>query len=235
MVNTTSAFEIPGGYRRALRFGALWTMIISPYLIFYFIVIILIGGSADNGSLAQTLEFAGSAPFAFDTTIFLDGLFHVLFIVPVITLFGILRQNWPVRAHLILAAGVWQMVMGFTKALITIMSFNRLGAAYIHAGSSLQSFLIPVAASQDGVRMAMQWMDSLGVLCIWVLVSWLPSAAGLPRIVRWLGWIMAVAILSPDPAFLLVILLSPAWLFLLGRWMKNLVPSSEAMSDLSSD
>ena len=73
--------------------------------------------------------------------------------------------------------------------------------------------------------MALQWMDSLGVLCVWVLVSLLPSAAGLPRIVRWLGWIMTIAILGPDPSFLLVILLSPAWLFLLGRWMKDLVPS----------
>ena len=235
MADDNSVLVIPGGYQRGLRFGALWTMIISPYLILYFIMVIIIGGLADDGTVAQTLEFAGNSSLAFDTTIFLDGLFHVLFIVTVVTLFGLLRQNWPVRAHLILAAGVWQMVIGFTKALITIMSFNQLGAAYVHADSVLQTFLIPVAASQDGVRMALQWMDSLGVLCVWVLVSSLPLAAGLPRIVRWLGWVMAVAILSPDPAFLLVILLSPAWLFLLGRWMKSFVPSSDAPSVYSSD
>jgi len=225
MTETTFGGEIPTGYQRGIRFGSVWTMIISPYLILYFIVIILIGGLADNSDMAQTLEFAGKSPFAFDTTVFLDGLFHVLFIVTAVNLFTILRSNWPVRANLILAAGVWQMRMGFTKALISIMSFNQLGAAYIHADSALQTLLIPMAASQDGVRMALQWMDSWGVLWVWVLVSLLPSAAGLPRIVRWLGWIMTIAILGPDPSFLLVILLSPAWLFLLGRWMKDLVPS----------
>jgi hypothetical protein len=40
--------------------------------------------------------------------------------------------------------------------------------------------------------------------------------------VRWLGWIMTLGILTPDPGFLLVVLLSPFWLFMLGRWMKRL-------------
>jgi hypothetical protein len=204
-------------------------MVISPYLILYFILIIVIGGMADNGGIAQTLEFAGNSPFAFDTTIFLDGLFHVLFIVPVVALYAILRTNWPVRANLLLVAGAWQMLMGSTKALITIMSFNQLVSAYVHADAALRAALIPMAASQDGLRMALQWMDSLGVLCVWVLVSVLPAATGRARAVRWLGWIMAVAILSPDPSFLLVVLLSPAWLYLLGRWMKRLVPAAEGI------
>jgi hypothetical protein len=233
MEETTFASENPTGYQRGLRFGALWTMILSPYLILYFIFILLIGGLSDNSNMAQTLEFAGKSLIAFDATVFLDGLFHVLFIVTVVTLFAILRTNWPVRANLILAAGVWQMLMGFTKALISMMSFNQLGAAYIHADPALQNFLIPVAASQDGIRMALQWMDSLGVLYVWVLVSLLPSTTGLSRAIRWLGWIMAVSIIGPDPGFLLVVLLSPAWLFLLGRWMNTLVPSARAISSAS--
>jgi hypothetical protein len=78
----------------------------------------------------------------------------------------------------------------------------------------------------DGLRNALQWMDSLGVMFVWIIVSSLPQSTNLPRGVRWLGWIMTVAILSPDPAFLLVVLLSPFWLFMLGRWMRRLIPSS---------
>jgi hypothetical protein len=65
-------------------------------------------------------------------------------------------------------------------------------------------------------------MDSLGVLAVWLSVSLLPAGAGLPRAVRWVGWVMAVAILSPGPAFLVVVLLSLPWLLLLGRWLKGL-------------
>ena len=148
MKETTFANEIPSGYQRVLRFGALWTMIISPYLVLYFILIILIGGLSDKSDMAQALEIAGRSPLAFDAMVLLDGLFHVLFIVTVVTLFTILRLNWPARATLILTAGVWQMLMGFTKAMISMMSFNQLSAAYIHADPALQNFLIPVAASQ---------------------------------------------------------------------------------------
>ena len=230
MTEASSALQVPAGYQRGVRFGAIWTMVCSPYLILYFILIIAIGGLVDNGGMAQTLDFAGNSPLRFDITNFLDGLFHALFIVPVVALYAILRSNWPVRASLLLVAGAWQMLMGFTKALITIMSFNQLGSAYIHGEAAMRAVLIPMAASQDGLRMALQWMDSLGVLCVWVLVSVLPEEAGLPRAVRWLGWIMAAAILSPDPAFLLVVLLSPAWLFMLGRWMKRLVPAPEQIA-----
>ncbi len=36
-------FRVPPGYERAVRFGAYWTMIISPYMILYLILVILSG------------------------------------------------------------------------------------------------------------------------------------------------------------------------------------------------
>ena len=36
-------FQIPSGYERWVRFGANWTMIISPYMILYFILVIVLG------------------------------------------------------------------------------------------------------------------------------------------------------------------------------------------------
>ena len=215
--------EIPPGYERWIRYGANWTQLISPYMILYVALIFLIGGaSIGSADMGATLELAGKFPLVFGTTVMLDGLFHILVFVTAVTLFATLRQRWPVRASLLLVFGTWQMLMGFTKGLSSWFTFTHLGAAYVAGDSSLRATLLPVAAGEYGLRDALQWMDSLGVLAIWVSVSLLPSSAGLPRAVRWLGWIMAVAIVSPDPAFLLVVLLSPPWLFLLGRWLKRL-------------
>jgi len=215
--------QIPPGYERWIRYGANWTLLISPYLILYFVLIIAIGGaSIGSTNIRATLELAGKSPFVFGTTVMLDGFFHVLFFPTVVTLFSALRLRWPVRASLLLVFGTWQMLMGFTKALSSWFTFTHLGAAYVSGDAALRATLLPVAAGEYGLRDALQWMDSLGVLAIWVSVSLLPSSAGLPRAVRWLGWIMALAILSPGPAFLLVVLLSLPWLLLLGRWLKRL-------------
>jgi len=224
-MSTQSIIEIPSGYQRALRFGANWTMVISPYLIFYVILVIILEGSNGSDTVAASLEFAGNSPMAHQAIVLLDGLFHALFFITVVTLFAVLRLPWPVRANLILVCGAWQMLMGFTKGLISSFTSTELGSAYITADATLRAALIPVASAQEGLLSALQWMDSLGVMFVWILVSLLPSTANLPRSVRWLGWIMTLGILTPDPGFLLVILLSPAWLFLLGRWLKRLVPA----------
>jgi hypothetical protein len=221
-MTTESLLKVPSGYERAIRFGATWTMAISPYMILYFIMVILVG-AGDTDGITSTLEFAGNSSLAFQATVFLDGFFHALFFITVATLFVILRESFPVRAGLILVCGAWQMLFGLSKGLISAYVFPQLGTAYLAADTTLRSALIPTAGAMDGLRNALQWMDSLGVLFVWVLVSLLPQSTGLPRSVRWLGWILVVGILSPGPGFLLVILLSPPWLFLLGRWMKKLV------------
>ena len=76
----------------------------------------------------------------------------------------------------------------------------------------------------NGLHNALEKMDSLEIMFVWILVSLLPQSTNLPRPVRWFGWIMTFGILLPDslPGFLLVILFSTLWLFLLGHWMKRL-------------
>jgi len=221
-------FQIPPGYERWVRLGATWTMIISPYLILYFIMVIVLGAVDNANNMGGTLEFAGKSPVPYIATVFLDGLFHALAFITFVTLFTALRLTFPVQANLILVCGAWQMLIGFTKGLIASYVFPRLGMAYLAADPTLRSALIPVASAMDGLRMALQWMDSLGVMFGWILVSLLPQSSNLPRPIRWIGWIMAFGILVPEwifPGFLLVILLSPPWLFLLGRWMKRLTLS----------
>jgi len=223
-MSSESTFQIPSGYERAMRFGANWTMAISPYLIFYIILNIVLESFSLNGSggIAATLEFAGKSPIAYKAIVLADGLFHALFFITTVTLFAMLRSAFPVRASLILVCGAWQMLMGYTKGLISSYTFTGLGAAYLTADATLRATLIPVANAANSLRNALQAMDSFGIMFVWILVSLLPATTGLPRPVRWLGWIMTLGILAPDPGFLLVVLLSPFWLFMLGRWMKRL-------------
>ena len=221
-MTTQSIFQIPSGYLHGIRFGANWTMIISPYMILYSLLIILIGDASASGDVHAELTFAGNSPVANKVIAILDGTFHVLFFITTVTLFAALRLAWPVSASLILVCGAWQMLIGFTKAMFSSFTYTELGAAYLTADATTRATLIHIANAMNGLHAALQWMDSYGSMFVWILVSLLPSTSGLPRTVRWLGWIMTVGILFPDPGFLLVVLLSPFWLFMLGRWMKSL-------------
>jgi len=112
-----SDLRVASGYDRALLFGGNWTMIISPYRILYFILVILVGSANGAGSIAATLEFAGDSPLAFQATAFLDGLFHALFFVTVIAVYIAIRAAFPVRASLLLVCGAWQMLMGISSSI----------------------------------------------------------------------------------------------------------------------
>jgi hypothetical protein len=122
------------------------------------------------------------------------------------------------------------MIIGFTKALSSLYTFTSLGDAYVAADAALQAAFIPAAIAADGLRQALQEMDSFGVAVIWIIISLLPPESGLPRAVRWLGWVLAFALLGPDPGFLLVILLGPVWMFLLGRWLLRLPAGDESIA-----
>ena len=219
---TGSTFHIPSGYERGIRFGANWTMIISPYNILYLILVIVLGGVKGSENITAILEFAGNSPIAYKALVLLDGLSHVLAFVMVVTLFAALRISYPVQATLILVFGAWQMFIGFTKGLYSANTFTQLGSAYLTGDTALRATLLIAANAADGLRMALKRIDSMGVMSVVILVSLLPQTSGLPRAVRWLGWIVALGLVAPDPAFLLVILFSPFWQFLLGRWMKHL-------------
>ena len=219
-----SIIEIPQGYHRAIRFGANWTLVTSPYLILFFIAIFAIGGAESvSGEIGRTLEIAGKSPAVFGATVLLDSLFHVLFFVTAVTLFAVLRLRWPVRASLILVCGAWQMIAGVTKGLSSLFTFTSLGAAYVAGDAALRATLLPVAAGEYGLTAALQTMDSIGVAAIWVIISLRPRDGALPRAIRWLGWLLALALLSPGPTFVIVVLLTPIWLFLMGRWLKRLL------------
>ena len=157
-----SPFQIPSGYERGIRFGANWTMILSPYMILYFILILLLEGGDNSGDLAAELSFAGNSPVTYKVIAILDGLFHALFFITTVTLFTILRSTFPVRASLILVCGAWQMLMGFTKGLFSSYTYTSLGSAYLTADESLRAAVIAIATAADGLHIALQWMDSLG-------------------------------------------------------------------------
>ena len=149
-----SIISIPPAYEQAIRFGANWTTFFSPYLILYLITVIALDPTSSD-EIGQTLEFAGKWPAAFGATVFLDGLFHVIFFVTVATLFALLHPNWPVRASLLLVCGAWQMVIGFTKALSSYFIFTQLGTAYIEGDTTLRAMLLPVANSEYGLWQAL--------------------------------------------------------------------------------
>src|SRR4051794_27278180 len=184
---TEDALEIPRGYERAIRFGATWTLVTSPFLLLFIVFAVASGGAAAlNDNIVQTLETAGRAPAVFDATVLLDSASHLLIFVMVVTLFAVLRQRWPVRASLILMVGAWQMILGVTKGLTSTYTFNQLGAAYVTGDAALQRVLLSVAAGQYGMRQGLEYMDSTGVAALFVMVSLLPISTGIPRIVRWL-------------------------------------------------
>ena len=227
-MTTEPAIEIPIGYLRAIRFGANWTVVTSPYLILSFIAIFALGGvPIVSGEIGPALEIAGKSPVVFGAIVMLDAVFHALFFVTAVTLFAVLRQRWPVRASLILVCGAWQMIVGLTKGLSSLFTFTPLGAAYVAGDATLRATLLPIATSQFGLRLALQAMDGFGVMAIWIIISLLASESAIPRAVRWLGWILTLALVSATPSgptFLLVALLFPVWLFLMGRWLMRLLP-----------
>lgn len=221
MENNKSTSPGSDNYQRALRFGTRWTVLTSPYLILSVVAIYLLGGlPVVMNDIPRLLEFAGTSHFVFSVIVMLDAIFHAMFFITAVTLYAIWRQTMPLCASLIIVGGAWQMVIGMTKGLTTIYTLSPLGTAYLAGNSTLQASLLPIAQSLYGLRLGLQAMDGFGVIMIWAIVSLLPVESGIPRSIRWLGWILSLALLAATPSgptFFIVAILFPVWLFLIGQ------------------
>jgi hypothetical protein len=220
---------------RALRITAFFTMVVTAFypLLFLgagFLTIRLTGdiGIPDLSTRAG-LAYAGRFPTAVMIGCLADGFSHVTFFVTFVAVFAVLRSRWPVQATLVVVGAVWQLVVGFSKALTSVYIATSLGALYLAAPLSGRGAFLPVGTLAQGLRQGLQDMDTYGVVAVWLLVALLPRATGIPRLVRWLGGVMSVAIILPwDYGFPLAILLLPVWAISLGLWLKRQAMTSSA-------
>ena len=221
---------------RALRIAAFFTMAVTAFypLLFLgtgFLLLQLTGNFpiADLSTRAG-LAYAGQFPTAVMIGSLADGFSHVVFFVTFVAVFAVLRRRWPVRATLIVVGAAWQMVVGLTKALTSAYIITSLGSLYLATPLSGRGAFLPVGTLAQGLRQGLQDMDTYGVVAVWLMVALLPGATGIPRLVRWLGGVMTVAILQPwwDLGFPLALLLAAVWAILLGLWLKRQAVTSSA-------
>ncbi len=153
------------------------------------------------------------------------------FFVTFVAVFAVLRRRWPVRATLIVVGAAWQLVVGFTKALTSVYITTSLGALYLATPLSGKGAFLPVGTLAQGLRQGLQDMDTYGVVAVWLLIALLPRATGMPRLIRWLGVAISVAILLPwgNFGFPLAILLLAVWAISLGLWLKRQAVTSSAI------
>jgi hypothetical protein len=221
---------------RALRIAAFFTMAVTGFypLLFLgagFLSILLTGdfGIPDLSTRAG-LAYAGRFPTAAIIGFLADGFSHVTFFVTFVAVFAVLRSRWPVRATLIVVGAAWQLVVGLTKTLTSVYITTSLGALYLAAPLPGKGAFLPVGTLAQGLRQGLQDMDTYGVVAVWFMIALLPRATGMPRLVRWLGVVISVAILLPwgNFGFPLAILLLAVWAIALGLWLKRQAVTSSA-------
>jgi hypothetical protein len=223
---------------RALRIAAFFTMIVTALypLLFIGAGFLLLQLTGDFGipdlSTSAGLAYAGRFPTAATIGSLADGFSHVVFFVTFVAVFAVLRRSFPVRATLIAVGAAWQMVVGFTKALTSVYIITSLGSLYLATPLSGRGAFLPVGTLAQGLRQGLQDIDTYGVIAVWLLVALLPAATGIPRLLRWLGVVMTVAILQPwwDFGFPLALLLAAVWAISLGLWLKRQAETSPATS-----
>ena len=223
------------GYSRSLRRLAAFTRwITAPW-----ILLVLASGIAvqsltgteafhvlDQAGLEQAGHFGGLVATA---TMF-DGANHLVFFVTWVAVFIAIFRMWPVRAALVMVLGAISLTFGLTKAITTSYLATTLGAAYL-AEPTERASLLTAGKVADGLRAGLQDMDTYPLVAIWVLLSLLPASAGLGRAARIMGWVLASALLLDgvlhlvgvdSPLFLVVIVVSPPYFFVLASWLKRL-------------
>lgn len=221
---------------RALRIAAFFTIAVTAFYPLLFLgvgfLFLQLTGNFPLPDLSMTagLAYAGQFPTATIIGSVADGFGHVVFFVTFVAVFAVLRRSFPVRATLIVVAAAWQMIVGLTKALTSAYIIPSLGTLYLATPLSGRGAFLPVGTLAQGLRQGLQDMDTYGVVAVWLMVALLPGATGMPRLVRWLGVVMAIAILQPwsEFGFPLALLLAAVWAILLGLWLKRQAVTSSA-------
>ena len=146
------------------------------------------------------------------------------------------------RAALVLVLGAISLAFGLTKAITTSYLATTLGAAYL-AEPTEQTNLLAAGKVADGLRAGLQDMDTYPLVAIWVLLSLLPASAGLGRATRIMGWVLASALILDGvlhlvgvdtPIFVVVVVVSPPYFFLLGSWLKRVSRNNLALDSAGS-
>jgi len=223
------------GYGKSLsRLAEFTRWITAPWILLVIASIIkvqILTGTEPFHPLDRTgLEHAGHFGGLVTTASMLDGTNHLVFFVTWVAVFIAFLRVWPVRAALVLVLGAISLAFGLTKGITTSYLATTLGAAYL-ANPTEQTSLLAAGKVADGLRAGLQDMDTYPLVAIWVLLSLLPASAGLGRVARIMGWIVASALILDgllhlvgidSPLFLVVVLISPPYFFLLGSWLKRI-------------
>ena len=223
------------GYGKSLsRLAEFTRWITAPWILLAIASIIgvqILTGTEPFHPLDRTgLEHAGHFGGLVTTASLLDGTNHLVFFVTWVAVFIAILRVWPVRAALVLVLGAISLAFGLAKGITTSYLATTLGAAYL-ANPTEQTSLLAAGKVADGLRAGLQDMDTYPLVAIWVLLSLLPASARLGRVARIMGWILASAFILAgllqlvgidNPLFLVVVLISPPYFFLLGSWLKRI-------------
>ena len=235
------------GYSRSLsRLAAFTRWITAPWILLVIasgIAVQILTGSEPFHVLNQAgLEQAGHFGGLVATASMLDGANHLVFFVTWVAVFIAIFRMWPVRAALVLVLGAISLAFGLTKAITSSYLATTLGAAYL-AEPTEQTSLLAGGKVADGLRAGLEDMDTYPLVAIWVLLSLLPTIAGLGRATRIMGWVLASALILDgvvhlvgvdSPLFLVVVVVSPPYFFLLGSWLKRVSRNNLALDSAGS-
>lgn len=223
--NMRNALDANPGLRRAAVFTATVTAFYGIALIAGIFLAIFLTGNAFFPDLSTSagLMYAGQHLPAVLIGYIADIFDGAVFTVTFVAVFAVLRQRWPVFAHLIFLCGITALIMVVAKDDISYNLASSLGPAYLAADAAHQTALLPLGAMASGIRQGLQDIDTYPILAGWVLMAMLPKAAGLSRWIKAVGLIMTLAFLLPfgPIGFFIVSLITPAWAIPLGGWLKR--------------
>lgn len=232
--------QVPAGYGRGVRLGALFTMwIAAPWALLVFPLAIIVQNVTGAGPYhpldAVGLEQAGKFPAMIMLEHAFDGFWHFAFFLPLLAVTVAIARRWPTRAALLFFLAAASLLFGWAKTLIAIYTVLPLGTHYMAADAAGKAAILATGTSYDGLYTGLQSMDTYPIVLAFILVALLPAESGLSRWIRGLGWVLAVTLgvpfddllgLSMPVFFLVGIVVLPAFFILLGRWLIRVPISS---------